>query len=215
MPFSRARQKALPAFRTIGASPPANSAPVTSSGSCSYRPPHVTPRPYRASTTTTPSSRPEPPPATPTYRPTATDSRSSAAPKTTTPETTPAPPSQVPTRASPSTGWAAPRSPTNTGLLRRLLGQRVQYPRQRRVGRQQHQHTTSWGIALGPAAGPMALRSLSGGQSRALGNDPTQAVGTPDEGNPLSSGIDYAATQPPPHVRPLSTVRSTTRRDSG
>ena len=26
------------------------------------------------------------------------------------------------------------------GLLRRLLGQRVQYPRQRRVGRQQHQH---------------------------------------------------------------------------
>ena len=37
-------RRTMPAFRTIGASPPASSEPVTSSGSCSYRPPHVTPR---------------------------------------------------------------------------------------------------------------------------------------------------------------------------
>ena len=103
LPFSRSRQQPIPAFRTIGASPPASSAPVTSSGSCSYRPPHVTPR-RPTSRTTTPSSRTEPPPATPTYRPTAMALRSSVAPKTTTPATTPAPPSPVPTEGSPSTG---------------------------------------------------------------------------------------------------------------
>ena len=71
---------------------------------------------FTASATTTLGSRLAPQPAMPTSRHTAMASQSSAALQPRMPATTLPPPSPVPRRESPSTGWAATRSPTNTRI---------------------------------------------------------------------------------------------------
>ena len=146
------RQNPLPSFRTIGASPPANSAPVTSSGSCSYRPLHVTPRrPTSADYNTFIQNR-----AAAGH--TDVQAYSNGFKVVGCTEDDDARDNTGTTFTGSDKGvpiyWLGGTKIADQyqDLLRRLLGQRVQYPRQRRVGRQQHQHQPPWPIALGPAA---------------------------------------------------------------